>query len=72
MQTTWYGWAMSQPLPTGEFKWVDIREDLKPKEVIDLMVRTDRDYLLEVDVKYPKELHDHHNDLLFMCEKNQT
>ena len=33
------------------------------------MVRTDRGYLLEVDVKYPKELHDHHNDLPFMCEK---
>ena len=26
-------------------------------------------YLLEVDVRYPKELHDSHNDLLFMCEK---
>ena len=63
-----YGWAMSQPLPT---KWVDIREDLRPKEVIDLMVRTDRGYLLEVDVKYPKELHDHHNDLPFMCEKTK-
>ena len=22
-----YGWAMSQPLPTGEFKWIDIREN---------------------------------------------
>ena len=26
-------------------------------------------YVLEVDVKYPKELHDPHNDLPFMCEK---
>ena len=26
-------------------------------------------YLLEVDVRYPKELHDYHNDLPFMCEK---
>ena len=25
--------------------------------------------MLEVDVKYPKELHDLHNDLPFMCEK---
>ena len=26
-------------------------------------------YLPEVDVNYPKELHDHHNNLPFMCEK---
>ena len=26
-------------------------------------------YVLEVDVKYPRELHDHHNDLTFMREK---
>ena len=30
---------------------------------------SDRGYLLEVDIKYPKELHDLHNDLPFMCEK---
>ena len=26
-------------------------------------------YVLEVNVKYPKEVHDLHNDLPFMCEK---
>ena len=26
-------------------------------------------YLLEVDVRYHKELHAYHNDLPFMCEK---
>ena len=71
-----YGWAMSQPLPTGEFKWVDI-ENLKQearelKKTIDMMVRNSNrgyGYVLEVDVKYPRELHDHHNDLPFMYEK---
>ena len=72
-----YGWAMSQPLPTGEFKWVDI-ENLKGgarelKRTIDMMVRNSNNrgvgYELEVDVKYPRELHDVHNDLPFMCEK---
>ena len=72
-----YGWAMSQPLPTGEFKWVDI-ENLKGgarelKRTIDMMVRNSNNrgvgYVLEVDLKYPRELHDHHNDLPFMCEK---
>ena len=54
---------MSQPLPTGEFKWVDI-ENLKGgarelKRTIDMMVRNSNNhgvgYVLEVDVKYPRE-----------------
>ena len=64
-----YGWAMSQPLPTGEFKWVEVKNDWSPKDVINSLVNTDRGYLLEVDVNHRKELHDYHNDLPFMCEK---
>ena len=60
-----YGWAMSQPLPTGGFKWVDVN----PNEISELATRTDKIYLLEVDVSYPKDLHDSHNDLPFMCER---
>ena len=60
-----YGWAMSQPLPAGGFKWVDV----KPDEIDKLTARTDKGYLLEVDVKYPTESHDSHNELTFMCEK---
>ena len=38
-------------------------------EVGELARLTDKGYLLEADVKYPKELHDLHNDLPFMCER---
>ena len=60
-----YGWAMSQPLPTGGFKWVDVN----PNAISELVTRTDKGYVLEVDVSYPKELHNRHNDLPFMCER---
>ena len=60
-----HGWAMSQPLPTGGFKWVDVN----PSEISELATRTDKGYILEVDVSYPKELHNSHNDFPFMCER---
>ena len=60
-----YSWAMSQPLPTGGFKWVDVN----PNKIPELATRTDKGYILEVDVSYPKELHNPHNDLPFMCER---
>ena len=60
-----YGWAMSQPHPTGGFKWVDVN----PSEISELATQTDKGYLLEVNVSYPKELHNSHNDLPFMCER---
>ena len=56
---------MSQPLLVGGFEWVDI----DPTEIHNLANQRDKGYLLEVDVSYPPELHDSHNDLPFMCEK---
>ena len=60
-----YGWATSQPLPTGGFKWVDVNAN----KISELPTRTDKGYKLEVDVIYPKDLHDSQNDLPFMCER---
>ena len=65
-----YGWAMSQPLPTGGFFWVEFDESKDLKSIInELAKREDRGYLLEVDVAYPRKLHDYHNDLPFTCAK---
>ena len=65
-----YGWAMSQPSPTGGFELVELRKDWNPNKIVEeLSAKKDRGYLLEVDVRYPKELHDYHNDLPFMCAK---
>ena len=64
-----YGWAMSQPLPTGEFRWINYG-NWDPKSLVEMFANEKNyGYLLEVDVSYPKELHDLHNDIPFMCTK---
>ena len=42
---------------------------IKPDKISKLAKHKSKGYLLEVDVRYPKELHDSHNDLPFMCER---
>ena len=48
-----YGWAMSKALPTHGFKWMSDSELADWKSI---------PCILEVDLEYPKELHDLHND----------
>ena len=58
-----YGWAMVQHLPTGGFKWdenVNTSEYLE--NVLQLKPTAERGIILEVDLEYPKEFHDKHND----------
>ena len=64
-----YGWVMSQPLPTGEFRWTKCN-NWDPKRLVEMFANEKNyGYLLEVDVSYPKELRDLHNDIPFMCTK---
>ena len=48
-----YGWAMSKPLPTHGFEWMKV-DELETWERLPC--------ILEVDLEYPKNLHDLHND----------
>ena len=62
-----YGWAMSKKLPANGFKWLDsdkINEDF----IKTYDENNDKGYILEVDVKCPKRLHELHSDL-FKCKK---
>ena len=52
-----YGWAMSQYLPTSNFKWMTDKEISKinlGKHKAD----GKKGLILEVDLEYPRELHD--------------
>jgi hypothetical protein len=58
-----YGWAMSQYLSTGGLKWSDVNVD-----VMNVDDESSKGYMLEVDLEYPTELHDLHNDYPFAPE----
>ena len=64
-----YGWAMSQKLPVNDFKWIEDTSKISEEFIKNYDENNDKGYILEVDVKYPKKLHDIHSDLLFLPKR---
>ena len=60
-----YGWAMSQSLPVGDFKWLPPEDFILDNYTDD----TRKGVILEVDLEYPEELHHLHNDYPLASEK---
>ena len=63
-----YGWAMSQYLPTGCFKWMTEKQ-INKINLAQYNEDSNKGLILEVDLEYPKELHDLHNDYPLVPEK---
>ena len=61
-----YGWSMSEYLPYREFEWLKSVDEL---DIMSINEKSDVGYILEVDLKYPKELHKLHNDYPLAPEK---
>ena len=53
-----YGWAMSQKLPINGFKWIEDISEINEELMKNYDENSDKGYILEVDVKYPRKLHD--------------
>ena len=54
-----YGKAMSEKLPTADYRWADV---MTVEQLRDFEANGDKGLFVEVDIHYPKELHDRHND----------
>ena len=66
-----YGRAMSKKLPVNGFTWLDSDKLNKINEdfIKNYNENDNKGHILEVDVKYPKRLHELHNDLPFLSER---
>ena len=57
---------MSKKLNINNFKWCDALEMFTSDFIKNYEEDSDTGYLLEVDIDYPKELHESHRDLSFL------
>ena len=63
---------MSKKLPVNGFKWFDTSETsnkINEDFIENYDENNDKGYILELDVKYPKRLHELHSDLPFLSER---
>ena len=61
-----YGWAMSEYLPYGEFKWLKNVDEI---DVMSIDEKSNTEYFLEVDLEYHDKLYELHNDYPLAPEK---
>ena len=64
-----YGWAMIQPFPVDGFKFVKNVSKIDEDFIKNYGEDSDKGYIFEVDVEYPKKLHDLHSDLQFLLKE---
>lgn len=65
-----YGYAMCQKQGTGGFKWEDDLTLFTEETILKYdMEASERCFALEVDLEYPKELHDLHSDYPLAVER---
>ena len=69
-----YGWAMSQQLPTHGFSWMKNSTKEKVMDILDkanhsMSNRGRKGYIFEVDLEYPSNLWESHNDYPLAPEK---
>ena len=63
-----YGWAIIKYLPYGGLEWLN-QEEIKNVDVNAIGENSLDGYILEVDLEYPDDLHDTHNDHCLAPEK---
>lgn len=66
--TNLYGYAMSQVLPEKDFVWLT-NQEIENLNIMNISNTSEKGYVLEVDLEYPENLHNDHNEFPF-CPEN--
>ena len=62
---------MSKKLPVNGFRWLDRDEinEINEEFIKNYNENDNKDYIFEIDARYPKRLHDLHSGLAFLPER---
>ena len=63
---------MSQKLPENGFTWLEDTSEINEEFIKNYDENNNKGYILEVDVKHPRKLHDLHSDLPFLPKRMKT
>ena len=63
---------MSQEFPVNNFEWIEDTSQFNEDFIRNYNEESDKKYFLEVDIQYPENLHNLHNDLPFFIRKNEN
>ena len=66
-----YGLAMSQKLPVNKSEWTQETSKFSENIIKNYNEESEEGYFFEVDVQYPEKLHELHNDLPFLSEREK-
>ena len=67
-----YGFAMIQRLPVRGFRWIDVdSSDTLLSDILSTPDDGDHGFFVEVDLEYPSDLHDAHNDYPLAPERRE-
>ena len=66
-----YGWAMFQKLPVNDFEWLEELYEFDESFIKNYDENSNKGYILEVNVEYPKNLINLHKDLPFLAERKK-
>ena len=67
-----YGWAMSRPLLKSGFHWKRAMHMPTEEQIMKIGPHAKKGWILEVDLEYPEERHEAHNEYPLAPEKRAT
>ena len=64
-----YSWLMLQRFSVNNFEWIENISQFNEDFIKSYNEQSDEGYFLEVDIQYPRKLHELHNDLPLLLER---